>query len=58
MTEPTLQSVEAVWQRNRAALGEALDEAIVELQGLMTLDEYHRHGHDPAELERSLGPLG
>ena len=58
MTEPTLQSVEAVWQRNRAALVEALEEAIVELGGLLKLDEYHRHGHDPAELERSLGPFG
>lgn len=57
MTEPTLQSVEAVWQRNRAALEEALTEAIGELEGLLKLDEYHRHGHDPAELERSLGPL-
>ena len=57
MTEPTLQSVEAVWQRNRAALDDALTEAIAELEGLLKLDEYHRHGHDPAELERSLGPL-
>jgi hypothetical protein len=57
MTEPTLQSVEAVWQRNRAALDDALTEAIGELEGLLKLDEHHRHGHDPAELERSLGPL-
>jgi hypothetical protein len=57
MTEPTLQSIEAVWQRNRAALDDALTEAIGELEGLLKLDEYHRHGHDPAELERSLGPL-
>ena len=57
MTEPTLQSVEAVWQRNRAALDDALTEAIGELEGLLKLDEHHRHGHEPAELERSLGPL-
>ncbi len=58
MTDRTLQSVEAQWQRNRAALDDALSEAIAELEGLVKLDAHHRHGHDPAALERSLGPFG
>jgi hypothetical protein len=58
MTEPTLQSVEAQWQRHRTTLDDALTEAIGELEDIVKLDEHHRHGHEPAELERSLGPLG
>lgn len=58
MEEPILQAVKEVWRRRCAELVQALGEAVVELQELLRLDEYHRHGHDPDQLERALGPLG
>ena len=57
MNEQVLQHVEDVWRHRCAALDEALAEAIDELENLLRLDEYHRHGHDPDHLERALGPL-
>ncbi|MDH3818116.1 MAG: hypothetical protein OES21_05845, partial [Myxococcales bacterium] len=57
MKEQILQHVEDVWHHHCVALGEALAEAISGLENLVRLDEYHRHGHDPDHLERSLGPF-
>lgn len=57
MQEQILPSVEAVWRHHCAALDEAISETIGELQNLLRLDDYHRHGHEPDALERSLGPL-
>jgi hypothetical protein len=57
MEEPILQAIEEVWRHRRAALETALAEALDGLRELLRLDEYHRHGHDPDQLERSLGPL-
>jgi hypothetical protein len=57
MKEPTLQLAEDVWRRHCAALDDALTETIDELKNLLRLDEYHRHGHDPDQLEIALGPL-
>ena len=55
MKEQILQHVEDVWHHHCVALGDALAEAISGLENLVRLDEYHRHGHDPDHLERSLG---
>jgi hypothetical protein len=52
------QPVEDVWHHHYAALDDALDETIRELQNLIRLDEYHRHGHEEAKLSETLGPLG
>jgi hypothetical protein len=57
MKHQVLPSVEEVWRERRDALVDALAETIEELKGLLRLDEYHRHGHEPEELERALGPL-
>jgi hypothetical protein len=57
MKEQILQHVEDVWHHHCTALGDALAEAISELENLLRLDEYHRHGHDPDHLERALGPF-
>jgi len=57
MKEQIIQPVEDVWRHHCAAVDEALSETIGELQGLLRLDEYHRHGHDPEQLGRALGPL-
>jgi hypothetical protein len=57
MKEQVLKPIEDVWHDHCAALGDALAEAISELQNLLRVDEYHRHGHDPEHLERALGPL-
>ena len=57
MKEQILVTIEEVWRQHRAALEDALTEAIDALQNLLRLDEYHRHGHDPEQLERALGPL-
>lgn len=51
------QSVEDVLRQSSAVLVEAFEESIRELTALLRLDEYHRHGHDPDQLERALGPL-
>lgn len=52
-----LQPVEDVWRHHCAALDEALDETIRELQNLLRLDEYHRHGHEEENLKDTLGPF-
>jgi len=57
MKEQVLQAVQDVWRDDRVALEEAFEESIRELTALLRLDEYHRHGHDPEQLERALGPL-
>jgi hypothetical protein len=57
MKHQVLPSVEEVWRERRDALVDALTETIEELKGLLRLDEYHRHGHEPEQLERALGPL-
>ncbi len=57
MKEQIRQPVEDVWRNHCAALDDALSQVIRELQNLLRVDEYHRHGHDPDQLERALGPL-
>lgn len=57
MKEQVLQAVQDVLRDDRVALEEAFEESIRELTALVRLDEYHRHGHDPEQLERALGPL-
>ncbi|MBW2509643.1 MAG: hypothetical protein JRE81_13515, partial [Deltaproteobacteria bacterium] len=47
MKHQVLPSVEEVWRERRDALVDALAETIEELKGLLRLDEYHRHGHEP-----------
>src|SRR5210317_774316 len=51
------QPIEDVWHHHYAALDEALDETIRELQNLIRLDEYHRHGHEEEKLGQTLGPF-
>ncbi len=58
MQEPILRTIAEVWGRHCDAFNDALAGSIDGLQNLIRLDEYHRHGHDPAELARGLGPLG
>lgn len=53
-----LPLVEQVWQHQLTYLEEAVQESIEGLQNLLRLDEYHRHGHEQSQLERSMGPLG
>jgi hypothetical protein len=57
MKEQILQAVDDVWRHHCAALDDALGEVIDELNNLLVVDEYHRHGHDPDQLDRALGPL-
>jgi len=57
MKKQVLQAVQDVLRDDRVALEEAFEESIRELTALVRLDEYHRHGHDPDQLERALGPL-
>jgi molecular chaperone GrpE (heat shock protein) len=57
MKEQILVTIEEVWRQNRTALEDAIAEAIDALENLLRLDEYHRHGHDPKQLGRALGPL-
>jgi pyruvate-ferredoxin/flavodoxin oxidoreductase len=57
MEAQTLQTVESVWKQHCAGLEQALGEVSRELRDLVRLDEYHRHGRDPEELARTLGPL-
>jgi hypothetical protein len=57
MKKQILQRVEDVWRHHCDTLGDALAETISELKNVLRLDEYHRHGHDPEQLERALGPL-
>ena len=57
MKQQVLETFEEVWKRQCAALEDALTESGAELQTLLRLDEYHRHGRDPEELERVLGPF-
>ncbi len=52
-----LQPVEDVWHHHCAALEEALDETQRELQNLIRLNEYHRHGHEEEQLKDTLGPF-
>lgn len=58
MQEQIRRTIGQVWGRHCAAFTDALAGSIDGLQNLLRLDEYHRHGHDPAELARGLGPLG
>jgi len=57
MKEQILVIIKEVWRKHRAALEDALTESIDALEDLLRLDEYHRHGHDPDQLGRALGPL-
>jgi len=57
MKEQILQLVEDVWHHHCDALNGALAATISELKNVLRLDEYHRHGHDPDQLERALGPF-
>ncbi len=52
-----LQPVEDVWRHHCTALEEALDETQRELQNLIRLNEYHRHGHEEGQLKDTLGPF-
>ncbi len=52
-----LQPVEDVWHHHCTVLVEALDETIRELQNLIRLDEYNRHGHEENHLKDTLGPF-
>ncbi|MEX0324577.1 MAG: hypothetical protein AB3N33_00675 [Puniceicoccaceae bacterium] len=52
------QPVEDVWHHHFSELDEALDETIRELQNLIRLDDYHRHGHEEEKLGDTLGPFG
>jgi hypothetical protein len=58
MQEQILAPVRDVWHRHRSALLEALRQTLGELENLLRLDEYHREGHSPEHLSRSLGPFG
>ncbi|MEZ5277360.1 MAG: hypothetical protein R3F07_13340 [Opitutaceae bacterium] len=58
MHDQILQPASDVWRHHCAALVDALTQAIRELDRLVRLDEYHRHGHDPQDLEKAIGPLG
>lgn len=57
MNARILESVEPVWKHHCGAVQEALTEAAHALQELLRLDQYHRHGHEPETLGRTLGPL-
>ena len=57
MKEQILQLVEDVWHHHCDTLNDALAATISELKNVLRLDEYHRHGHDPDQLERALGPF-
>lgn len=57
MEEQILQPIGEIWRLRCATLEGALAETIGGLKDLLRLDEYHRHGHDPDQLERALGPL-
>ncbi|TWT79460.1 hypothetical protein CA13_08610 [Planctomycetes bacterium CA13] len=56
MQTKILQPVQEVWQHHCAALGEAITHTIHELNNLVRLDDYHRHGHNTEKLEEALGP--
>jgi hypothetical protein len=58
MTENFLQSAEDIWPQHSAALRQALETTIRDLDRLIRVDEYHRHGYDPHHLNEALGPLG
>ena len=58
MTENFLQFAEDIWPQHSAALRQALEQTIRDLDRLVRVDEYHRHGYDPNHLEEALGPLG
>jgi hypothetical protein len=53
-----IQAVEEVWRHHCSKLQQALDESLRELQNLIRLDNYHRHGHEEEALQDTLGPLG
>ena len=57
MKEQIRRAVEDIWRHHCAVLAGALAESIGELKDLLRLDEYHRHRHDPDQLEHALGPL-
>ena len=57
MQEQILQPAEDVWHRQSVDLEEALTQTIRELNNVVRLNDYHRHGHDPQHLERVLGPF-
>ncbi|MBT8452171.1 MAG: hypothetical protein KJO40_09425 [Deltaproteobacteria bacterium] len=57
MKEQIHQSVEEVLRQASTALADAFEESIRELSALVRLDDYHRHGYDPDQLEQALGPL-
>ncbi len=52
------QAVEEVWHHHSSKLKQALDESLRQLQNLIRLDDYHRHGHEKEALQNTLGPLG
>lgn len=52
-----LQPVEEVWRHHCATLSEALDQTSRDLQDLIRLDDYHRHGHKEENLKDTLGPF-
>jgi len=58
MEKQILQSVDNVWRHHFSSIEEALDETIRGLKNLLRLDDYHRHGHDEPQLEKTLGPFG
>lgn len=58
MHDEILRPATDVWRHHCAALNEALDQSIRELDRLIRLDDYHRHGHDPVHLEKALGSFG
>lgn len=57
MEQQILQPIGEIWRHRCATLEGALAETIGGLKDLLRLDEYHRHGHDPEQLQRALGPL-
>jgi hypothetical protein len=58
MEKQILQSVDNVWRHHFSTIEEALDETTRGLKNLLRLDDYHRHGHDEPQLEKTLGPFG
>lgn len=58
MHEQILEPLTTVWRQHRASLHDALTKTIEELNNLLRLDEYHRHGHESPSLEQTVGAWG
>lgn len=58
MPEQIKPSIEHVWQRQGEALHEAIVLTLRQLNNVLRLDDYHRHGHEADRLGESLGRFG